>query len=534
MTIADLSGRLPAGVTAHLTTQNALLLLGLWLGYRIALALWNISPLHPLSRIPGPKLAAATYLPEFYYDAIRFGRYTQQIKKMHDEYGPIVRISPHEVHCADSAFVDEIYAVGGRKRDKPRHQVSGSAMEFSGFATYDHDLHRLRRGPLAKFFSRTQIAKLEPSIQDLVQRLCDKLLLESGRGKPVDVTMAYSCFTSDAIAEYAFGESFGFLAQETWEPNYRASLYAFLQTVYIFRFFPFLKHATLAASWLTKYMSEDMALLIKTLHIDIPAQVKSTKEDYKAHTIHDRPTVFGSLLDSDMPEHEKSIVRLSDEASAVLGAGTETTSWTVSVITYHVLTKPKILARLTEELNSVVKDPKHLPTWTDLEKLPYLGAAIQEGLRLSYGVSARTSRVPTEEDLLYRGQWTPKGNGKPVDVEYVIPKGYAIGMSSSISHHDESVWPDSYAFLPERWLDENMERNKELEKQMLSFSRGSRACIGMNLAFCELHLVVAALTLRVWPKMRLFETTERDVRYDHDMFVPLPYDGSKGVRVTVD
>lgn len=34
--------------------------------------------------------------------------------------------------------------------------------------------------------------------------------------------------------------------------------------------------------------------------------------------------------------------------------------------------------------------------------------------------------------------------------------------------------------------------------------------------------------------MRLFETTEKDVRYDHDMFVPLTHDDSKGVRVTID
>jgi hypothetical protein len=41
--------------------------------------------------------------------------------------GPIVRINPHEVHCSDISFADEIYAVGGRKRDKPVHQINGSA-----------------------------------------------------------------------------------------------------------------------------------------------------------------------------------------------------------------------------------------------------------------------------------------------------------------------------------------------------------------------------------------------------------------------
>ncbi|KAH8671569.1 cytochrome P450 [Xylariales sp. PMI_506] len=517
---------------ALLTARNGLALLAVWLAYQLLRAAWNISPLHPLSRIPGPRLAAATYLPEFYYDTIKFGRYTNQIRKMHEIYGPIVRINPDEVHCSDPNFIDEIYAVGGRKRDKSKHQVSGSAMEFSGFATFDHDLHRLRRAPLAKFFARGQIAKLEPEIERLVQRLCDKLL--ASKGAPIDVTMAYSCFTSDAIADYCFGESFGFLAQPTWEPNYRAALYAFLQTVYVFRYFPFLKHATVAAPWLSKLLSEDMALLIKTLQTDIPNQVRSSKADQAAGIIRDRQTVFGSLLDSDMPTREKSLVRLTDEASAVLGAGTETTSWTLSVITYHLLTKPEIRAKLARELNAAVPDPRSLPTWTTLEKLPYLGAVLQEGLRLSYGVSARTSRVPTEENLLYRGEWTPPGAKAPVGVEYVIPQGYAIGMSSAITHHDESIFPDSHAFIPERWLDDNMERKKDLERYMLSFSKGSRACLGMNLAFCELHLALTALTLRVFPQMHLFETTEVDVKYDHDMFVPLTSDDSKGVRVTIE
>lgn len=41
--------------------------------------------------------------------------------------GPIVRINPDELHCSDVSFADEIYAVSGRKRDKPVHQINGSA-----------------------------------------------------------------------------------------------------------------------------------------------------------------------------------------------------------------------------------------------------------------------------------------------------------------------------------------------------------------------------------------------------------------------
>lgn len=41
----------------------------------------------PLSKFPGPKLAAATLWYEFYYDAICHGKYTFEIIKMHQKYG---------------------------------------------------------------------------------------------------------------------------------------------------------------------------------------------------------------------------------------------------------------------------------------------------------------------------------------------------------------------------------------------------------------------------------------------------------------
>lgn len=55
--------------------------------YHVVKAIYNISPLHPLSHIPGPKFAAATYFPEFWDDVIRGGRYTKTIRDMHAKYG---------------------------------------------------------------------------------------------------------------------------------------------------------------------------------------------------------------------------------------------------------------------------------------------------------------------------------------------------------------------------------------------------------------------------------------------------------------
>lgn len=62
---------------------------------------------------------ALTYLYEGYYDVWLGGKYFLRVAEMHKEYGPIVRITPHEVHFADPEFLDALYPVSGRKIDKP-------------------------------------------------------------------------------------------------------------------------------------------------------------------------------------------------------------------------------------------------------------------------------------------------------------------------------------------------------------------------------------------------------------------------------
>ncbi|KAJ9421176.1 cytochrome P450 [Fusarium oxysporum] len=523
--MADATWSAFQGTLTSMTARDWIVALtSAWLAFKVLQALYNVSPLHPLSKIPGPKLAAATYLPEFYYDVILVGRYTHAIKQMHEKYGPIVRINPNELHCADMSFSDEIYAVGGRKRDKPFHQVNGSAAGTgNAFGTPDHDLHRARRAPVAKFFSRAMIARLEQEVHDLAQTLCNKLLAENKdekERKPFEIAHAYSCFTSDAISSYCFGEAFGLLSRNQWQPNYREATLAVLKPVFFFRFFPILVSSVKLGKYLVDYLPADTALLIRTLQIDIPSRVQKTKNDLDSGIVYDRPTIFADLLQSELDDSEKKQDRLVEEAVTIVNAGTETTSWALAVITYFLLSQPEILAKLQDELKQVVDDPCHLPSWTTLEHLPYLGAVINEGLRLSYGVSSRTARVPTTEDLVYRGEF----NKKPMSL--VLPRGYAIGMSAAIAHHDESVFPDSYAFVPERWIDGDNKIRKDLERSMIAFSKGSRGCLGKNLALCELYLSLAALVLRVMPYMRLYETTERDIRYDHDMFIPMTESGT--------
>jgi len=83
-------------------------------------------------------------------------------------------------------------------------------------------------------------------------------------------------------------------------------------------------------------------------------------------------TIFDSILDSDLPDHEKETERLWQEAQVICIAGTETTAWTLSVLTFYLLSNPEVMRKLREELESAIPDISTSVEIKALEKLQYL------------------------------------------------------------------------------------------------------------------------------------------------------------------
>ena len=248
--------------------------------------------------------------------------------------------------------------------------------------------------------------------------------------------------------------------------------------------------------------------------------------DRSSTSTKERRSIFYELRDNaSLPASEKSPKRLEDEATLLVMAGkhlrhrrdpkltieTGTESVAVSIATTHfyLLQQPTYMSRVREELESVSTDP----SWADLEKLPYLSGAILEGLRLSFGVTGRLARIAPDESLHYK--------------QYVIPSGTPVSSTTVCIHTDATVFPDPWAFKPERWFGKE---GTERRKYLMSFNKGARQCIGINLAYAELYLAVAAATRF---DMALYETDESDVRFKHDFHAAFPKLDSKGVRATV-
>ncbi|KAI0154663.1 cytochrome P450 [Xylariaceae sp. FL1272] len=449
---------------------------------------------HPLSHIPGPKLAAVSRALEFYHDVIRGGMYIWEVEKMHEKYGPVVRINPREVHVKDPYFYDEVYAPSSRRRDKDPDFISELAFKSSMIATIDHDLHRRRRAMLNTFFSKQSVLRLSPVIQEKVDKLMTRF--EQIHREDVVVTLddGYSALTCDIISHYAWGQSAGYLEDPTFKSDVRSAMNELTSSAHITRFFPSLGDTLLnMPRWVLSKIRPGVSALLDIQDMATESRKTSTREKHE--------TLFHALSDASVPPQERTPRRMADEGMVVIVAGTETTARTLTIASYHLFNKDKsMLIKLREELRVAMPDPTTKLSWSELEQLPYLNAVVCEAIRLSYGPVMRSTRVAPDE-VLEHG-----------DIQ--IPPGTPVSMSTYFVHMDQNIFPDPQSFKPERWI-EAAKQGQNLKRFIVAFSRGSRICLGMNLAYAELFMTLAALVRRF--DMELYESHPDDVRMDQEM-----------------
>jgi len=379
--------------------------------------------------------------------------------------GPIIRISPTELHINDPDYYDSLYNREGRWEKNPFY-VNSFGNITSGFGTVDHDLHRLRRAAINPFFSKQKVAALQPVIQRLVDKFCRKLEKVRATDEVVPMECALDAFTMDVITEYALDTNFGYLDHPGWSSDFRELERAFGEMGYLQKLFPpLLDIMNSLPDWLILRMNPSMKLLLDFFRDCNAIAVRMLGEtDGKKYEEKEHPTIFYEIIHSDLPPTEKTPKRLEGEAAAILGAGAVTTAWTLTVAIYHLTVQPQKLELLRAEVRSVMPDPHQPAKLQQLEKLPYLTAVILEGLRLGNGVSTRLARVAPDRSIYFR--------------DWKIPKGTPVGMTSTLIHQNPDIFQQPLEFIPERWLDP--QERQRLERYLVPFSKGTRQCAGIK------------------------------------------------------
>lgn len=116
--------------------------------------------------------------------------------------------------------MDQLYPTVAKNVEKWSWSAGMFGSTEMTFGTVGHNLHRRRRGAFSNFFSKMSVRRLEPVIQSLVDRLCEKLLGKLDTGEPVNLVHAYSALTQDVITEYCFSNCRNVLDMGSFSPWY--------------------------------------------------------------------------------------------------------------------------------------------------------------------------------------------------------------------------------------------------------------------------------------------------------------------------
>lgn len=494
------------GIVQNLFAHPWLSALAVYLCYHAARAVYLIY-LSPLAIFPGSKWAALGEYWEAYWNiGTRPGRKGQtlfKLEEMHKRLGPALRMGPNEVHVYDADFYHKLYFPNSKfYKDPSMHKVLGAPT--STLAESDPVRHKQRRAPLEPLFAKKNMHALEPMLMAHVDHCCRRFDEFYAAGKPVSMEWALKSLAMDMVSQFAFGKSLGALD----DPEFRSLpvqvFKQYLPSLHVIKAFPFIRLLHQLPRWLTCRMSRSIAMGHE-LEQFAARRIDEFLAQKEAGKLPPFPTIMERLL---IPIPEKGYAvpdkqGLRDEILTTISAGDDTTGIANMVTLYNIVSNPAIHARLLAELKTVLPEPSSRAAYPELEKLPYLTAVIKEGLRYSSPAASRTPRL------------VPPGGVTLPDGRHV-PGGTRIGMAIYHMHYNEAIFEDPRRFDPERWLQTPAEVAR-LSRFMVAFSRGSRSCLGINLAYMEMYMAIAYLVRRF--DFRLAGTTPADMAWD-DMVVP--------------
>lgn len=158
---------------------------------------------HPLSRFPGPRFAAISYVPYAFH--LANGTFTNWVKEVHERYeSEIVRLSPHDLSfISPAAWKDICGGAGHRSFEKDVAVYGKSPNGIDTLLTAPKPDHSRMRRVLDHAFSVKALRQQDPTVQNSVEKLI-RCLYEQidgrARGK-VNLSDWYSWMSFDLIGQ---------------------------------------------------------------------------------------------------------------------------------------------------------------------------------------------------------------------------------------------------------------------------------------------------------------------------------------------
>ena len=438
----------------------ALALLALFCLFKICQVVYRVN-LHALSKIPGPRLPAASSL------WIRWQRWHGRLSFRADhllaKHGPIVRIAPNMVLINDVESVQTLFS----RQDLDTAPKAIRALRIGGHdwtVTYpENPVARPRRRPVMMATTTKALRYWQPMFEKNITQMVTNLGVSRSK-VPEDIVHHLRIATLLNSQLVMAGP------QADLEPGDFPHVVGEYNFLVVWR----LCLPGWLFDWLKLSPFRHAAFRIRSsdylFHLG-----RETVEEAENWAGSDEVSTVYELLAKNINQEQfgESKAEISAEMAGQILAATETTSSALAFIFYYLAGAPTLVDALYEELQSV-------EGFSGLENLKLLNACITEGLRFRPPVALTGSRVVPSGGLNILG--------------YYLPAGTVVTTQSlSLSRQRPDLFPNFDEFDPLRWLDDDPKLVSERRRCLAPFGLGARRCPGGNMASFQMRMILAAV-----------------------------------------
>ncbi|EOD52812.1 putative benzoate 4-monooxygenase cytochrome p450 protein [Neofusicoccum parvum UCRNP2] len=410
---------------------------------------------HPLAGHPGPFLAKVSDMYGAWHSLM--GRLHIETEKGHREY--------------------VIYTSMNVRKSQGYKAMLPSPGAYNTFTSVDRSMHRRKRKVMSQGLTDQCIRRFEPTmlrhVYKFIAQLCRSAPLGEWSAEVFDMTECCRHLFYDIMGEFGFGQSFR-LQTSTDNLFLVDAVNAVMRKTGVYVQWPALQKLRLETLFARRgrQMREQYARLMTDL-------VRSRLAAGQTDSQHD---LFSFLANR---EGGFSADELWAESRFLLIAGGDTASTVLASLFFYLAAYPECYRKLASEVRATFESATEIRSGAKLTSCRYLRACIDEAMRVSPPVATTLWReVCGAEGLVVDG--------------LLLPPGTDVGVSPYALHHNEQLFPDSFAFRPERWLVSPDNSTAVVERARAAFSAfsvGPRACAGRNVAYVELG---DALARTVW------------------------------------
>ncbi|KAF2136205.1 uncharacterized protein K452DRAFT_322568 [Aplosporella prunicola CBS 121167] len=451
-----------------------------WLVYGIAYDLF----LSPLSRFPGPRLWAISRIPSQL--SIVRGHHHLDVLALHDKYGPVVRIGPAELAFNTAEAFRDIYG------PRPEHERCVKERSHYGpqingadhlSTAVDDAVHSRQRRLLSHAFSERALKEQEPLVTRYVDTLISRLRehITAAPTAALDIKAWFNYTTFDITGDLMFGESFNCLQDRELHPWIKL-IFNSLKAMS-------LQNAVNQFPFWSALLGHCIPKRVRQGELD-HFNLSAAKVDRRLKLGSERPDFISAMLKNGLTEGKgdyrngklvMSRAEIHSNAFLLIVGGSETSATLLSGCIYYLCQNRAILNRLSTEIRTAFPTNAAI-SFTTSAQLPYLAAVIQESLRMYPPLVTSLARITPLSGTTICGTRIP-GNTIVAGHHYAT---YHSGSNFALPHR----------FAPERWLDSpdaNPIFAADHRDALQPFSLGPRNCIGKNLAYAEIRLILCKL-----------------------------------------